>query len=760
MPESQPTLNAPIQGDLPADFPAFPIFNNGCAYQPLDTFKFPWENPYPFPEGMSEKEVYRYVHSQDKDAIVPHFSPFIGVNPKGHITEENPPVQMLGVVGDYDARLTEHEFAAGLALDLKSKPYPPFAVNRTFSGGVRAVWVFERPINVCVELWDSIADKLMTELKVNQYWKSLDAKPITRKSQTCVCGQNWTLLKYRIPAIKLHEWVFEASKNRRVFSGLSIPFDKINEEYRRRVAAGDFWDIGSKELAPGVRCQRFWARREGRGTHLDTSVVHETGIQCNTGPHPWRSWTDIFGKEFTAEFRTRALNEALTNIWYATGTGEYFTRTRGGRWKSTEAAMVKLLLRQMGFSDQKQKGAATSPLEDILVEIDQNDARHVVAAVPFALNKNEVVDWNDKRYLNTSTTRLLEPAANVGEFPWIKSYLHRLIPDEFEREHFFAWVRHWYKLTRAGKYGRGQAIFLCGPTGTGKTLLSNQLLARIFGGHVPTTKVALGETGFNAELLEKALWTIDDADTFGTGSREHKKLSNYIKAAIANPAMEFEKKYGFHENLPFLGRIFVTLNDDEQSVSLLPHLTSSTEDKMNFYRSGVERTEDFDEDVLAAELPYFVRWLVDTDHDPRVKRNARYGIAAYQNRGLAERANQSTRATMLVYVLHKLLGMKLMSYLDTKQYRGQLSGEAARSVVDKWEARFRVSTLADEILANPNIKEKLGGERTNSRTFWREIAEKVQKDCHWLQHSTSQNAAHLTIVGKEIPTFVIDEMLS
>jgi hypothetical protein len=60
--------------------------------------------------------------------------------------------------------------------------------------------------------------------------------------------------------------------------------------------------------------------------------------------------------------------------------------------------------------------------------------------------------------------------------------------------------------------------------------------------------------------------------------------------------------------------------------------------------------------LIAAELPFFLRWLVDWEIPATIQRNPRYGIESYHHPLLLDRARQSGRESQFREVLDITLG--------------------------------------------------------------------------------------------------------
>jgi hypothetical protein len=141
----------------------------------------------------------------------------------------------------------------------------------------------------------------------------------------------------------------------------------------------------------------------------------------------------------------------------------------------------------------------------------------VESACPHVFYPEGRIYANSRPVLKTSTRRVLtsvdRPAhwGGAGEFPFISWLLDTFFSTSEQKEYFPSWLAYFYRACYEQKPCPGQAIFIAGPSGVGKSLLSRGILGGLFGGFVDAREFLLGGDSFGGELFEFGLWCIDDA---------------------------------------------------------------------------------------------------------------------------------------------------------------------------------------------------------------------------------------------------------
>lgn len=604
----------------------------------------PWRNDKPIPP-LPNKQAYRAWCVQPTTDHV-FFNLCEGENAAMPVGSGNKVAKIHGYIADYDTSgVTLAEVAA--ALSRGSPQYQPFAYNITFSGGVRMVWLFEEPVfHYSPAVYKKFIKRVVRETKSNAIMGGLDDTS-EQAGRFFTAGTGWVINENASPirAAASHLWLTEACKGDEFDGhGVEIPIDRVAAEVERR-----FPNRWEGEFVVGARGVRFW----DPSADAHAAIVRSNGVQCFTGSHSFMTWEAIFGREFVQAYLEDKLGAAIRDI-YSDGR-YYYRQLPDERWDAmnTEQARRHLTVKY-GLDGRAGRDDAASECDMALHRIELT--KRVDGALPFPHNPKTVVDINGVKILNTSTARLVTPALDAvawGEdFPWLADYLTGLFKDEKTLMFFLSWLHVWLKSLHEGDPRKGHALFIVGPPNTGKTLLSTKIISRIVGGSAEVTQFIVDGNQYNNAAFEKALWTVDDASP-GASPGAHAKFSSAVKSIVANGTFRYEKKYGSAMDVPFFGRLITTLNEDPNSLAILPDADNSLLDKVMILRTSsrpapvaydpAERMQ-----VIDRELPYFVRYVLDFQMPDYVELDARLGIKPFHDPELLEDAREVTHTNSLI----------------------------------------------------------------------------------------------------------------
>ena len=409
------------------------------------------------------------------------------------------------------------------------------------------------------------------------------------------------------------------------------------------------WSGDFKEGARGVR---FWDPTADNPT---AAIVRTTGMTAFTGDRGFMSWSDIFGRQFVTQYQEDRIGRAAADM-YCDSEKNYYRLLPSRDWDLCGVEVTRRHLKAAyGLSDSVRRGEVLSEVDQLLHHLELN--RRVEGAMPFPHRPGQVVPWQGRRYLNTSLAKLMKPVDEKdvlwgARFPTLADYLTNLWCDEENLTIQMAWLKVYYESCLNGDPGRGQALFVVGPPGTGKSFFSLELLGSIFGGYGDARMCFVEGSRFNSSLFEASIWSLDDSTILGD-RRMHQKFSALVKACVANPSMPYEKKFGYSGSCPFTGRFICTLNDDPVSLGILPDTDQSLLDKVILLRTGEDPARllgsvTANHEMVLAEAPYLLRWLLEWEVPAWVERDDRFGIKAWHDREvLSEASSVSDSMTTL-----------------------------------------------------------------------------------------------------------------
>jgi hypothetical protein len=364
-----------------------------------------------------------------------------------------------------------------------------------------------------------------------------------------------------------------------------------------------------------------------------------------------------FGGKFVRQFQADQIGGAVSEVYF--DGREYWTQLANGQWQASNKSDLALHLKvERGLSATVPRGSTSSEVDQALHRIQKQQC--IVCAAPLIHRPKGIVYLDGFRVLNTSNVTVFQPSEKTDidpatDFPWLQNYFSTFFDPVEQLDYFYAWLRRWYASALDGKMLPGQASFFAGVPNTGKTLLSTLILSRTFGGHIDASSFLSGEDGFNSHLFNSAVWAVDDVVPL-TDNKSHLKFSALIKKMAANRTFSVREKYRVDKLIEWNGRVVVTCNTDPESIRILPDVDLSNRDKINLFRVADRDTFSFPKNVseiIQAELPFFLRWLLDWTPPDKVLGDSRYGVQTYCEASLFEAARHSSSAYSFLEILLK-----------------------------------------------------------------------------------------------------------
>ena len=633
---------------------------------------------------FTDKAKYR-AWCADKNTDHCFYSTVIGDTPSLRITKNNPPHMIWGVVADYDAPVDFTIIDKVLATQCKSAM--PTWRSETQSGYLRLVWEFKTGLPISPELFPAFMKRISTYLGLERICAGFD-KSSLKSNQYFELGINWT--KTGDP---LDEDIYQACFCKAAMdkppqvSDISIPIDVVAEEVAKQFPSrweGDF-NIGS-------RGPLFWI---DDGIEREGCQVSENGMVCysDRGGDDFISWGKILGKKFVAAFEDKKNSGILDQYWF---NGKNFFKLIYNTAQQIPEKQLIIELKQVGFSPKLRAGKLTSEVENALATICNHNRIDEIAPVIFS--KERIVTYNSRRILNSANISPVIPADSGGPKEW--PFIHKWLKDLFVNnskvdtiEYFYAWLKRFYMSVIDTKAAQGQALLLVGPTNKGKSLLSNRVISALVGGFADASEYISGGTSFNKELGGKAAWVIDDTVS-AASFQDQRKATELIKKGVANPRMEYHAKHVDAINIPWTGRIIMSLNMDPNSLSVIPALDSSNRDKIMALLISESSRSKFPanhilEQTIADELPYFAKFLIDYVPPKTVVGSPRFGVKSFIDPLIASAAyDNSSRSSIAELVEFFVKRAREFGYSDV--WRGTLTEFQAK--IQEWNGGRNVGS--------------------------------------------------------------------
>ena len=591
-------------------------------------------------------------------------------NPNQRISKtDNPPRCIRAFAADFDLKMSDQRIDEAIAA-MKIKPA---AVERSLGGNTRLVWLLPAPLGV--DSYDFCAFVLRKAVK----WLKMDLLPgldesaFTDPSRLLCNGGIWKATNHAlVPADDLQAFFVECGQEFKFKScvGAEIPLEEVEKGLRAKFP-GFTWqgDFTLESQGPS-----FWLPNS---TSTMSAIVKKDGMFTFSGSaeKPFYSWSDILGADFAKSFAVSAISKATDDIHWD---GKQYWRKIGGLYKGIDSAeMMNYFEVSCGLSTKSERGAV-SGLKKAMAHIFENN--RIEGAAPFVGRAPGRIIYKGEPVLNTYVHCIVRPAiewtpwGEKGGFPFLSRYFDALLEPHEQLIFLLAWFKHFYVSMLEMRPMAGQNVFLMGPAGAGKTLGSRRVFGAAVGGALDAGEFLTSRSNFNSQMFHKAYWGIDD-ETMGESSNTQTFFHAAIKKFTANQEFMSHKKYGQPTMTEWLGRIVVTANMDHVSSRCLGGMDNSSRDKTSLFRCSGEKkivfpTKHVLEPLIDAELPYFLKFIVDLEVPDHVPRDVRYGFASYHEPALLDKAHQSGKSAPFKELLIEALAIHFNDNPSHPVWRG------------------------------------------------------------------------------------------
>lgn len=629
-----------------------------------DPSKLPTTKP-----SFKSKADYREWCSNPNTSHV-FYSTFEGRAPSKRISNDNPVHKVYGVVADYDAPVNWSDIEVKIKTGCSGTEKPTWA-TKTYSGYLRLVWEFDEPVPIDPSMFDSFIHNLNRTLRIDKLFAGFDSSSF-RANQYFELGEDWQQTSGKISTDVVHAALTKAVTSKPPESSeVNIPIDVIAPEVESRFPNRWFGDF-----EVGARGPLFWI---DDGIDRDGCQVVEDGIVCYSerAGKGFMSWSDIFGSSFVKDYETKKLSGLLDEYWF---NGRTFFKLQFDNAVSIPKDQLILELRQAGFSTRVKKGKGISEVEAAVLTISNNNRIDEIAPVVFSPDR--IVSYNSTRILNCSTLSAVEPDSDgdPSKWPFLHQWLNQLFVNSSEHaalDYFYAWMQRFYSAVLDKVPLQGQALLLVGPTGRGKSLLSNKVISDLVGGFADASDYLSGQTKFNKDLGKVASWVIDDT-TSAASFQDQRRATELLKRAVANPRVEYMAKYADALSIPWTGRVTMSLNMDANSLSVIPSLDTSNRDKLMALLISEKSTKKFPpnaevEAILRDELPFFGRFLLDWQAPEGVRGVGRFGVSSYIDPTIADAAYDNSSRSSIAELVEFFAKRCREVYPEMGQWSGTLT---------------------------------------------------------------------------------------
>lgn len=595
-----------------------------------------WEETLTPPEEVRKNKSARAAWISDPSTKWRCYSLVEGLNPHLRVArgrgsvEGNPPYRLHGLIGDYDSPISEDQMLESV----RKSVLPPALAERTLSGNWRLIWFFEEPLILANAEFASLVLQEAVQV-IEHVLPRFDRNACIRPTQYFTTSGDWRVLdaNAKIDRDTVLGWAFAAAQKLKTkdLDGVELPLGEIERKLREKYPAFSKW---TGPFVEGARGPTFWIPE----SQSPNSAVVTTKGFITFSAHASRgfySWADLLGPEEVAKWSAELTGAQVRDIYW--DRRYYWVLNSLGHWTPYDRVDIQRWLRTARGVSPKVDKAGVSAIDRALTYIQEHQA--VEIAAPFVFYPPGPQILNGRRVLNISTKTPMQPAAELtewgptGKFPWLSAFLEGLLQREhMQLELWLAWTKRAYSSYLERAPVAGQVLFLIGPPGVGKTLMSRAILGELFGGFAEAGPYLLGEDSFNAELFASGLWCVDD-NSASTDLSKIRRWTSALKRIAANMSFRYNEKFRTASVVDWSGRLVITCNADAESSRLLPDLSASVRDKL-IILSAHQHNVPFPpapklRQVIKTELPYFARWLLDWTPPETVMGDARFGTRAF-----------------------------------------------------------------------------------------------------------------------------------
>lgn len=592
------------------------------------------------------------------------------------ISKQNPPRRIHAICADFDLPLTPERVNEAI----EKMRLKPSWVERSLGGNCRLVWILALPLLV-----DS-TEFAQFVLQESKKWLQMELLPGLDDGALCdpmrlLCnGQEWSAASSEISDNEVQAFYVKCGQAFRfapITAAGEIPLDLVEKALKEKFPTFSWpgpFDVDTQGPS-------FWV--EGSTSPM-SAIVKKDGMFSfsDHAEKPFFYWGDILGKEFAAAYETNALAEATKNIFFD-GKMYWALNVHEGHFIAMSKDALQTRLKVECRVSPKPDKTSTSMMDRCLNHI--NNFGHVSGGAPVLFHAPGLLEFAGTKIVNTaSKSKIVMPSGDTaqtwgaeGKFPFLSQVFDGLFDPTAQLEYFLAWLRHFYINALRQTPKPGQNIFIAGGAGVGKTLTNRMIIGGLMGGHADAARFMVGDGGFNSSLFHSAVWSVDD-ETITDSESAHRRFSSYIKLAAANQSFSYRKKFEHDLVIPWQGRVIVTLNLDDASSRSLPALDGTILDKVSFFRGVAEPKFRFpDRDVIVRlvrdEMPHFAQWLVNWETPEHLVGEARYGVKAFHEPSLINRAHQSSKAAPFKEIVVDFLVKWFGDNPKAAEYRGSVT---------------------------------------------------------------------------------------
>lgn len=339
--------------------------------------------------------------------------------------------------------------------------------------------------------------------------------------------------------------------------------------------------------------------------------------------------------------------------WYDDSGGGFWRWQKDVGWIGYTEAQYKRHLKVKGYFSTAGKDETASQVERILVALQHQ--KRVDFAGEIAGYKHGIHEICGSRILIPKGPQF--PTPKRGRWDLIKTLIADLFRDQ--AVYFYSWIKAAFASLVAGAPFRpGQLLTIAGPKDCGKSLLQNLITEMLGGRSCKPYSYLTGKTDFNSHCFAAEHWMIED-EASCTDIRTRRIFGAMVKNVVVNEVQNFHAKGRVaFSTRPFV-RMTMTLNDNPESLLVLPPLDEDVIDKVMLlqasqakfpYRNDDLKGRQKYRDALSAEIPAFLS-AMSRFEIPREIQGKRFGVVAYHDPHLLASVHSLAPESQLLQIL-------------------------------------------------------------------------------------------------------------
>ena len=415
-------------------------------------------------------------------------------------------------------------------------------------------------------------------------------------------------------------------------------------------------------------------RKNGQTAYLMTRVFSKAAKcgHCNTDDIHDLIADAINQTKVSTGGRIAVEHRVTPEIYYDVQRRCFWVHSTGG-FVPVDKSSVVTELNEAGFCPKSEIDGGLSEVDREIMRIQRES--DVDFGIALSGHQPGVIEANGNKVLITRGSKLIEP--REGSRKNISRFINNLFGKE-QKGYVLAALRRDYIALRTGQHVQGQANFLAGVANCGKTLFINMIVIPLLGGtYANAYEYLSGRTNFNGDWAGASVLLVDD-EVAHADMESRRAFGARIKKLVSTTNQFLHDKGLRGMNLRPFWRVWVAVNDEPESLRMLPPMCENLPDKVNLYYcqpGAVPMSTDSPEerkalaDAIAAELPAFcyalVNWKV-----PSGLSGGRFLVPTFHNIALMAKLTELAPETALLSLIDQC---KFGNLIDADPWEASLA---------------------------------------------------------------------------------------